>query len=117
MIPKVKNYKSQTVVIGWSSDKLAAPKGPTRGQVFVERPCHENHHPLLRRLRLRAASPPCEGTTARACRRRRRADPLERRRVRDFGRWRAEVLQGGARPISERRRDRRAGKRVTAKAD
>jgi len=69
-------------------------------------------HSLLRQLRLRAQSPRCEGTTAKADRCGYRARARQRRRVRDHGRWRAEVLQAGGRPFSDRCGDRRAGERL-----
>jgi len=63
----------------------------------------------LRRLRLRAQSPPCEGQTARADQGRGagRGAALVRRGVRDHRRWRAEVFQEGARPLPDRRGNRR----------
>jgi len=76
-----------------------------------ERP-DENRHPLLRRLRLRAQSPRCEGTPVKTGSDRRRARPLERRGIRDRGRRPAQVLQEGARPLPHRQGNRRVGEGV-----
>jgi len=72
----------------------------------------EDRHSLLRQLRLRAESPRCEGTTAKADRRRRRTRSLKRRRVRHHGRRNAEILQARAWPFSDRCGNRRAGERL-----
>jgi len=63
-------------------------------------------------VKLRTEGPPCEGAVHREIGHRGRTRQGRQRRLRDHPRRPARLLEKGARPVSDRRGDRRARRRV-----
>jgi len=89
-----------------------ADRSTSRYYASLRSATYDDRDPLLRQLRLRAQSPRCEGTTAKADWRRCRTRPLKRRGVRDIRQRAAQVFQEGTRPVSDGCRDWSAGERL-----